>query len=387
MPSSSVVRRVGACVSVSSATSDLQVSEISLGSWLTYSGGVEADATAACTRAAFDAGITFFDTANVYGRGAAETAWGEILADYRRDEYVLATKVYFPMSDTDSGLSPDQIAKQIDASLQRLRTDHVDLYQCHRFDARVPIEDTMEALADVVRAGKARYLGFSEWTPDQIRAGLEAAPVRRDAGVVAAAVLDALARARARGVRPDPGARHLPRRLVAAGRGRAHRQVPPGRGGPRRLPRRQPDEMSGFIKQKLTDATLDGRRSASPRSPTGAGLSMAELALAWVLRRPELASAIIGASRPEQVHANAAAAGIELTPDTLTAIDEALGDVPTKGVRPRARCVGRHHAPVVARRAPSSGCQRWHFADAGRQGSAIVVGPPGRTAVAAMAHR
>ena len=126
--------------------------------------------------AAFDAGITFFDTANVYGRGAAETAWGEILADYPREEYVLATKVYFPMSDTDRGLSPAQIAKQIDASLQRLRTDHVDLYQCHRFDSRTPIEDTMEALAEVVRAGKARYIGFSEWTPDQIRAGLEAAP-------------------------------------------------------------------------------------------------------------------------------------------------------------------------------------------------------------------
>src|SRR3954454_20197324 len=126
--------------------SDLEVSDISLGSWLTYSGGVARDQTEACTRAAFDAGITFFDTANVYGRGAAEEAWGEILAGYDRDSYVLATKVYFPMSDSDRGLSAQQIAKQIDASLQRLRTDHVDLYQCHRFDSETPIEETMEAL-------------------------------------------------------------------------------------------------------------------------------------------------------------------------------------------------------------------------------------------------
>src|SRR3954453_15141014 len=155
--------------------SDIEVSSISLGSWLTYSGGIERDQTEACTRAAFEAGITFFDTANVYGTGAAEEAWGEILAGYPRDSYILATKVYFPMSETDQGLSAAQIAKQIDASLARLRTDHVDLYQCHRFDTETPVEETMEALSDVVRSGKARYLGFSEWTPEQIQAGLDVA--------------------------------------------------------------------------------------------------------------------------------------------------------------------------------------------------------------------
>src|SRR6195952_2320299 len=153
--------------------SDLQVSTISLGSWLTYSGGVERDQTEACTRAAFDAGVTFFDTANVYGTGASEEAWGEILAGYARDSYILATKVFFPMSDEDRGLSAAQIAKQVDASLARLQTDYVDLYQCHRFDPTVPIEETMEALSAVVRSGKARAIGFSEWTPQQIRAGLE----------------------------------------------------------------------------------------------------------------------------------------------------------------------------------------------------------------------
>ncbi len=152
-----------------------RVSVIALGSWLTYGVGVERDQTEACTRAAFDAGITFFDTANVYGRGAAESAWGEILAGYPRDSFVLATKVYFPMSARDRGLSREQIHKQIDASLERLRVDHVDLYQCHRYDDDVPLEETMEALTEVVRAGKARWIGFSEWPPDRIQAALDAA--------------------------------------------------------------------------------------------------------------------------------------------------------------------------------------------------------------------
>jgi aryl-alcohol dehydrogenase-like predicted oxidoreductase len=158
-------------------SSDLQVSEISLGSWLTYSGGVEADATRACTDAAFAVGINFFDTANVYGRGAAEAAWGEILSGRPRDSYILATKVWGQMSDDpdDRGLSGAQIAKQIDASLARLQTEYVDLYQAHRFDPSVAIEETIEALQRVVADGKARYLGFSEWTPEQIQAAIEIA--------------------------------------------------------------------------------------------------------------------------------------------------------------------------------------------------------------------
>src|SRR6476620_3781496 len=154
-------------------SSDLEVSEISLGSWLTYSGGVAADQTRACTDAAFEAGINFFDTANVYGRGAAEEAWGEILSGYPRDSYVLATKLFSPMADDHAGgLSAAEVHTQIDASLRRLRTDHVDLYQCHRFDTETPIEETMEALTEVVASGKARAIGFSEWSPEQIRAGL-----------------------------------------------------------------------------------------------------------------------------------------------------------------------------------------------------------------------
>src|ERR1700712_450451 len=158
-------------------SSDLEVSEIALGSWLTYAGGIEADQTRACTDAAFEAGINFFDTANIYGRGAAETAWGEILSGRDRDSYVLATKVWGQRSDApdDRGLSAAQIAKQIDASLARLQTDYVDLYQAHRFDPKVPVEETIEALQKVVSDGKARYLGFSEWTVEQIEAALEIA--------------------------------------------------------------------------------------------------------------------------------------------------------------------------------------------------------------------
>src|SRR5271156_671262 len=160
-------------------SSDIHVSEISLGSWLTYSGGVEREQAEACVRAAFDVGINFIDTANVYGRGAAETLLGEVLAGYERSSYVLATKVYFPMSATDRGLSAAQIHKQIDASLARLRTDYVDLYQCHRYDEHTPLQETMGALTEVVRAGKARYIGFSEWPPAPIQESLGLPGVER----------------------------------------------------------------------------------------------------------------------------------------------------------------------------------------------------------------
>src|SRR5436190_9526661 len=158
-------------------SSDLEVSEVSLGSWLTFAGGVAFEQTRACTEAALAAGINFFDTANVYGRGAAESAWGEILSSRPRDSYVLATKVWGRMSEDpeDRGLSAAQIAKQIDASLERLRTDYIDLYQAHRFDPDVPIEETIEALQQVVESGKARYLGFSEWTAEQIQAAIDIA--------------------------------------------------------------------------------------------------------------------------------------------------------------------------------------------------------------------
>ena len=219
--------------------SDLQVSTISLGSWLTYAGGVSRERTAACTRAAFEAGITFFDTANVYGRGAAETAWGEVLSGYSRDSYVLATKLFWPMADGHAGgLSAAEIHGQLDASLARLRTDHVDLYQCHRFDPDTPIEETMEALRDVVRAGKARWVGFSEWTAEQIGAALELKETQRF--VSSQPQYNMLWRGPEREVFELVRAqRHRSDRLVAPGPGHPHRQVPAGPGAAGRLARRE----------------------------------------------------------------------------------------------------------------------------------------------------
>ena len=301
--------------------SDLEVSEISLGSWLTYSGGVEREQTEACTRAAFDAGINFFDTANVYGTGAAETAWGEILSDYPRESFVLATKVFFPMSDSDSGLDAEQISKQIDASLVRLQTDYVDLYQCHRFDTETPIEETMEALTEVVDSGKARYLGFSEWTPEQIRAGLKVAGAAKL--VSSQPQYNMIWRAPEAEVFEVCSANGISQIVWSPlAQGILSGKYEPGSEVPADS-RAASEEMSGFLDRYLDDELLEAVQRLRPVAER-AGLSLVELALAWVLRREELASAIVGASRPEQVEANCAASGIELDPETLEAVDEAL---------------------------------------------------------------
>jgi aryl-alcohol dehydrogenase-like predicted oxidoreductase len=309
--------------------SDLEVSEISLGSWLTYSGGVETEQTRACTEAAFAAGITFFDTANVYGRGAAEEAWGEILSKHSRDSYVLATKVFGQMSDdpADHGLSAVQIAKQIDASLKRLRTDHVDLYQAHRFDVQTPIEETVEALQQVVEDGKARYLGFSEWTPEQIQAAIDIAgpdlfvsSQPQYSMLWQAPEAEVFALCEANGISQivwSPLAQG-----VLSGKYKPGEAYPEGS-------RAAIDSMNTAMHIVMSDEALEAVQRLVPIAD-GAGLTLPEMALAWVLRRGELASAIVGASRPEQVHANVVASGIELSADVLDAIDEALGEVPVK---------------------------------------------------------
>ncbi len=310
--------------------SDLEVSEISLGSWLTYSGGIEREQTEACTRAAFDAEINFFDTANVYGTGAAEEAWGEILSGYQRDSYVLATKVHFPMSETDSGLSREQIHKQIDASLRRLRTDYVDLYQCHRADPATPIEETMEALTEVIDAGKARHVGFSEWTPEQIRAGLEVEGAAKF--VSSQPQYNLIWRAPEDEVLPLC-AEHGISQIVWSplAQGVLTGKYRPGEPPPAES-RAASDEMSFAIERYMDDRVLTAVERLRPIAD-GAGLTMSQLALAWILRRDEVASAIVGASRPEQVHANAAASGIELGAEALAAIDEALDGVVIAGQR------------------------------------------------------
>jgi aryl-alcohol dehydrogenase-like predicted oxidoreductase len=311
-------------------SSDLEVSEISLGSWLTYSGGIEAEQTRACTDAAFEAGINFFDTANAYGRGAAEAAWGEILSSRPRDSYVLATKVWGQMSDDpdDRGLSGPQIAKQIDASLARLRTDHVDLYQAHRFDLSVPIEETIEALQEVVRSGKARYLGFSEWTAEQIQAAIDIAGP--ELFVSSQPQYSMLWQAPEDEILPVCQANGISQIVWSPlAQGVLTGKYRPGQPHPHDS-RAASDAMNAMMSLVLNDETIAAVERLRPIADE-AGLSLVELALAWVLRRDELASAIIGASRPEQVHANAAASGIELSDDLLEAIDEALADAPVRG--------------------------------------------------------
>jgi aryl-alcohol dehydrogenase-like predicted oxidoreductase len=308
-------------------SSDLEVSEIALGAWLTYAGGVEFDQTRACTDAAFEAGINFFDTANAYGRGAAETAWGEILSGRPRDSYILATKVWGQMSDDpdDRGLSAAQIAKQIDASLARLQTDHVDLYQAHRFDPDVAIEETIEALLKTVSDGKARYLGFSEWTPEQIRAGLDVAGP--DLFVSSQPQYSMLWQAPEAEVFPLSAANGISQIVWSPlAQGLLTGKYRPGEAPPADS-RAANDSMNVSMNLVMSDANLEAVERLRPIAE-GEGLSLVELALAWVLRRPEVAAAIVGASRPEQVHSNAAASGVDLSADVLAAIDEALGDAP-----------------------------------------------------------
>ncbi len=305
-------------------SSGIEVSEISLGSWLTYSGGVAREQSEACVRAAFDAGINFIDTANVYGKGASETLLGEVLAGYERSDYVLATKVYFEMSPTDRGLSAAQIHKQIDASLERLKTDYVDLYQCHRYDEDTPLEETMTALTEVVQAGKARHIGFSEWPVEKIEASLALPDVSR--WVSSQPQYSILWRGPEAEVIPLCAREGISQIVWSPlAQGVLTGKYSPGKPLPKDS-RAASESMSDFIGWLTEPRVLEAVERLRPVAE-GAGLTMAQLALAWVLREPNVSSAIVGASRPEQVHANASAAGIVLSADTLAAVDEALGDL------------------------------------------------------------
>ena len=290
--------------------SDLEVSEISLGSWLTYGVGVEADKARACLDAAFDVGINFIDTANVYGRGAAETFLGEALKARPRDSYVLATKLYFPMSNTDYGLSRAQVEKQLDASLLRLQTDYVDLYQCHRYDSGTPLEETMEALTRAVESGKVRTIGFSEWPADKIRDAIELSNSRGFAKFVSSQPQYSLVwREPEEEVIPicaDNGISQIVWSPLGQGvlTGKYDPNLPPPAGT-----RATSAEMGGFIERLMQPELLRAVQRLKPVAEE-AGLTLPQFALAWILREPNVASAIIGASRPEQVVENAHASGL-----------------------------------------------------------------------------
>ncbi len=299
------------------------VSEISLGSWLTYGGGVERERAEACLAKAFELGIDFVDTANVYSRGRAEEFLGEALADRPRDSYVLATKLYWPMPDGGSGLSRGQVHAQLEASLRRLRTDHVDLYQCHRYDWNTPLEETMEALTEVVREGKARYIGFSEWPEEKIREAQEMSGVAHF--VSSQPQYSTIWRGPERDVIPysrEHGISQIVWSPLAQGvlTGKYKPGEPPPEGT-----RATSASMGGFMQAARDERLLERVQRLRPVAEE-LGLTLAQLALAWVLREENVASAIVGATRPEQVEDNAAASGVELDEKTLVRIDEILGD-------------------------------------------------------------
>jgi aryl-alcohol dehydrogenase-like predicted oxidoreductase len=307
-------------------SSDLEISEISLGSWLTFGGGVARERALACLDRAFNLGVNFIDTANIYGRGAAETFLGEALADRPRDSYLLATKLYFPMTESDRGLSRSQVEKQLDASLKRLRVDHIDLYQCHRYDNDTPLEETMAALTDAVRAGKARYLGFSEWPADKIRAAIEMVGV--ESFVSSQPQYSLLWREPEKEVIPLCAANGISQIVWSPlAQGVLTGKYLPGQPPPRDS-RATSDSMSGFIDRLLEPAVLEAVQKLKPIAAE-AGLTLGQFALAWVLREPNVASAIVGASRPEQVEENVAASGAVVEPGLFEAAErivaEALG--------------------------------------------------------------
>jgi 1-deoxyxylulose-5-phosphate synthase len=311
--------------------SDLEVSEISLGSWLTYGVGVEADKARACLDAAFDVGINFIDTANIYGRGAAETFLGNALKSRPRDSYILATKLYFPMTDTDFGLSRAQVEKQLDASLRRLQTDYVDLYQCHRYDSGTPLEETMEALTRAVESGKTRYIGFSEWPAHKIREAIDLSASRGFTKFVSSQPQYSLVwREPEEEVIPLCAANGISQIVwsplgqgVLTGKYDPNRPPPPGT-------RATSAEMGGFIERLMQPPLLRAVQRLKPIAEE-AGLTLPQFALAWVLREPNVASAITGASRPEQVRENAHSSGVivdtQLFLRAEAIIDEALAEV------------------------------------------------------------
>ncbi|HVF40871.1 MAG TPA: aldo/keto reductase family protein [Gemmatimonadaceae bacterium] len=317
--------------------SDLQVSEVSLGSWLTYGLGVDDSAARACLDRAFDVGINFIDTANIYGRGAAEAFLGDALRGRDRSSYILATKLYFPMTETDRGLSAPQVYKQIDASLHRLKTDYVDLYQCHRYDVNTSIEETMEALSNVVRAGKARYIGFSEWTADQIQAALDVPGM--ESFISSQPQYSMLWRLPEKEVFPLCD-KHGIGQIVWSplGQGVLTGKYLPGQPPPRDSRAASP-EMNTFWGEDLKSGRV--LETVQRLKPIAAelGLTMAQLAIAWVLRSDSVSSAIVGASKPEQVDDNASASGVTLDQQTLESIDLVLSPILAtfQGTQPRPK--------------------------------------------------
>ena len=310
-------------------SSGLKITEIAYGNWLTHGSQVEEDQARACVRAALDAGVTTFDTADVYANTRAETVLGSALAGERRDSLEIFTKVYFPTGPkgkNDHGLSRKHIMASIDGSLERLQTDYVDLYQAHRFDYDTPLEETMEAFADVVHAGKAHYIGVSEWRAEELRRAHGLARELRIPFVSNQPQYNMLWRVIEAEVVPtseELGIGQVVWSPIAQGvlTGKYLPGQPPPEGS------RATDQQGGadMIKRWLDDDLLRRVQELRPLAEE-AGLTLAQLAVAWTLQNPNVSAAIIGASRPEQIHEAAGAAGTELEDELLGRVDEVLGD-------------------------------------------------------------
>jgi aryl-alcohol dehydrogenase-like predicted oxidoreductase len=330
-------------------SSGMKISEISYGNWITHGSQVEEDAAVACVRQALECGITTFDTADVYANTRAEAVLGKALAGQRRESLEIFTKVYAPTGPggpNDSGLSRKHIREAVEGSLRRLQTDHIDLYQAHRYDHETPLEETMSAFADVVHSGKAHYIGVSEWTAEQLRAGHELAAELKVPFVSNQPQYSMLYRVIEAQVVPtceELGIGQIVWSPIAQGvlTGKYKPGQAPPAGSRATDPSGGADAVRGWLREEVLTAVAQLEPIAAE-----AGLSMAQLAIAWVLQNQNVSSAIIGASRPEQVSDNAAAAGVVLDADVLKAIDEALADVVvtdpalTDKQSPRTRPVG-----------------------------------------------
>jgi aryl-alcohol dehydrogenase-like predicted oxidoreductase len=324
--------------------SGLKISEITYGNWLTHGSQVENDTATQCVRAALDAGITTFDTADVYANTAAEEVLGAALKGERRQSLEIFTKVYFPTGPkghNDTGLSRKHILESIDGSLRRLQTDYVDLYQAHRYDVETPLEETMQAFADVVRAGKALYIGVSEWNAEQLRAGHALAKelgIQLISNQPQYSMLWRVIEGEVIPTSEELGISQIVWSPMAQGvlSGKYLPGAEPPAGS------RATDEKGGaqMIERWMSDDVLEGVQQLAPLAEE-AGLAMAQLAIAWVLQNPNVASAIIGASRPEQVVSNVAAAGVRLDEAVMGKIDDVVGGLaerdPAKTRSPKER--------------------------------------------------
>jgi voltage-dependent potassium channel beta subunit len=307
--------------------SGLKISEISLGNWITHGGQVDEEAAHRCVRAALDEGITLFDTADVYEIGKAESVLGRALKGVRRSLYSIATKVFWPTGEgpNDRGLSRKHIIESCHASLERLQTDYVDLYQAHRYDEETPLEETLRAFDDLVRAGKVLHVGISEWTAPQIQAALDIADAKGYDRIISSqpqySMLWRVPEAEVMSLCRKKGIGQIvwsPLAMgVLTGKYRPGEPMPEGSRGA---------HGSGIHSDYLSDRTLTAVQGLRPIADD-LGISMANLALAWVLHNDNVSAAIVGATRPEQVHENVKASGVKLDDDVIARIDEVLGDV------------------------------------------------------------